>query len=119
MSDLTVVEFKVLSGATASTESDVRGLQVLGFYLPTLTSTAMTFKARPRDKQQGATSIGTTARAVSDSDGNAMSITVASDKFVALTGAELDCMAAIPFLTLVMGTAEGADRVILAAAVGT
>lgn len=94
----------VQSGGTDSSEVDLEGFPLVGFVFPTITSTSMKFKV---SNQHGGTFV-----ALKDNTGADVSVTVASNTGVALTPTLMAQLGAFRFVKLVMGSAEGADRVI-------
>jgi hypothetical protein len=95
----------IASGAALSSEIDMRSYhQRLGFYFPTMTQTAVTFwaAADPDD----------TFRQVYDHDNNAIAATVAPDRFVGVSGTDLEILMSCNYLKIKMGGNEGADRTI-------
>lgn len=83
---------------------EVGNHKLFSFQFGTITSTAMTFQASYD---------GTTFVALNDDAGTAISITVASDKVVAVTdSAKSMALAAVQLLKCVMGSVEAADRTI-------
>lgn len=92
----------VLSGAQLSDAFDCAGMSLIGLILPSaLTSTALTIKA--------SSTLGGTYNDVYNSSGSQFSVTVAASRFVSFSPSDF---AALRYIKLNMGTAEGADRVI-------
>jgi len=84
----------------------LRGRMVVGFRMPAaFTGTTITFT--------GSEEFAGTYAAIYDSDGNAISATVAASRFIGLSGSEADAVAAAPFIKLVSGSAEAAARSII------
>lgn len=94
----------------AQTETDSQAIRVTagivaGIRTPAaLTSTAITF--------EGCEEVDGTFSPVYDSDGNQVSLAAAADRCIGLSGAEADALAPWPYIKLICGSAEGADRVI-------
>lgn len=98
-----VVTATVLSGQTVSSSIDLNGAALGGLIFPAaLTSTAVTFQVSTDNNTF--TALYTTA-------GAAVSITVAASRAVPLVW---DTFAPWRYVQLVMGSAEGADRAIIA-----
>lgn len=97
---------RIASGQTESQAIRVTSGAVLGIITPAaLTGAAITFLAC--EDANG------TFVPVYDSDGNAVSLAVAASRAVGLSGAEADAIAPWPYLKLVSGSAEAADREIV------
>lgn len=95
----------IASGGTKSQALLVAGGVVLGIILPdAITGTTLTFEAC--DTADG------TFVPVYDSDGNQVSLAIAADRAIGLSGAEADALTPFPYIKLVSGSAEGADRTI-------
>lgn len=92
----------ISESTTISTPLQIGDYKLAGIQFGTMTGTAMTFQA--------SSTVDGTYVPVYDSDGNAISITIASDTYVGITGASAAALAAVKFLKLVSGTAELADR---------
>lgn len=91
------------AGTTATPVIRTDGYAITGIITPaTLTSTAITFTA--------CTTATGTFVPVYDSDGSQVSVAVAADRALGLSGSEADALAAWPFIKLVCGSAEGGDR---------
>lgn len=93
--------------ANGATDSDVIRLgshsQRFGFILPAaLTGATIGFK--------GAALSTDTFKTISDAAGTPISIPVAADEAIGVSGAALDAILAFPYLKLVSGSAEGAAR---------
>ena len=93
----------VASGGTTSQALQVAQGTIAGLITPgTLTSTAITFTA--------CDTVDGTFVAVYDSDGNQVSVAVAASRACGLSGEEADALAPWPYIKVVCGSAEGADR---------
>lgn len=96
----------IAESGTKSEAIDTRAHSLTGVELPAaLTSTAMTFEAS--HDPEG------TFVAVNDDAGNAVSLVVAASKVVTPASEDRDALYGLPFLKIVMGTAEDADREIV------
>lgn len=96
----------IANGGTTSAAFQTGDYIVSGVQTPAaLTSTAITFL--------GSTSEAGTYAAVYDSENNQVSLTVAASRCVGLSGSEADAVAAWPWLKLVCGSAEGAERTLI------
>lgn len=92
----------IASSGTDSTEVDLQGMTLCGFYMPAaFTGTAMTFKA--------ASSSGGTFLPVEDGFGVTISKTVSASKYIKVDPVDFS---GVRFLKLVSGSAEGAERTI-------
>ena len=106
---LTVVRFNIASAGTTSNEQDMRAYKLVALYVPTLTSTAVTFLGRPL-VGTGADGL---ARQVFDDAGVAVTATVSSNRYISFAGAGLALIQAVAYLSLVAGTTEAAAREII------
>lgn len=105
MGRTTVQEATIANGGTVSSAIRADPAMVSGVEMPAaFTGTALAI--------HGCSTFGGTYAAVRDSDGNAVSLVVAADYKVGLSGAEADACAAFPFLKFVSNGAEGAARTI-------
>jgi hypothetical protein len=101
----------IANGATDSEAISIGDYLVAGIQTPgALTSATLTFHA--------STTLDGTYAPVYDSDGNAVSVAIGTSRAVGLSGAEADALAPWPFVKVVMGSAEGAARVLLLALKG-
>jgi hypothetical protein len=90
----------IASGQTTSPEIDLGGTELAGIQLDTtMTGTAMTF--------QMALVSGGTYQAVQDGSGSAISITIASGKYI---GIDPTHFRGVRFIKLVSGSSEAATR---------
>jgi hypothetical protein len=81
----------------------LRGRMVVGFRMPSaFTGSTITF--------EGSELVDGTYVPIRDSDGNAVSATVAASVFVGLSGSEADAVSAAPFVKFVSDQAEAAER---------
>lgn len=94
--------FHIPSGGTTSEWLDMHGSDIVGFYTPTITSTAITFQAASDQDQ--------TFVAVKDSSGSAISFTVASNGYYGFSQDQIAKFRGIRYLQIVMGSSEGAAR---------
>jgi hypothetical protein len=100
---------KVLSGGTVSNALNLRDYEVEGIMLPAaLTSVAITLESRAADTDDSGAAIA--RRAVKDSAGAAVSLTVAANTYVSFTAAHAQAFKGLADTRLIMGSAEGADR---------
>lgn len=91
----------IASSGTVSTAVDLGGHNLVGIQTPAaLTGTTMTF--------QGSVD-GSTYNVLYDTDGTALSITVAVDSLILIVPSDF---AAVRYLKLVSGSSEGAERTI-------
>lgn len=98
----------ILNAATASEEIAIWSYMVAGMNLPAAFSgAAVTFKGSHASLANGGV-----YNTIYDADGNAITITVAANRAVSLTGAQADAVAAWPWIQLVSSSPEGGDRVI-------
>ena len=103
MSVIVVRQIKILSGQTESEVIETSGLQVVSIHTPAaFTGTALTFKA--------ATSVSGTFKVIEDGLGAAISKVVSPDKVIVLDPS--NSVSFSPFLKIISGTAEAADRII-------
>ena len=93
---------RISSGETGSEFFISNGLVVVGLILPTMTSTAVSFKTFAGD--------GTTAIPVYMDDGTLYSATIGSNRYVSL---DLSVMNGLGSVQVVGGSTEGADRDII------
>jgi hypothetical protein len=101
--DLAVVEVTVANGGTTSNAFDARGHAITGVELPAaLTSTALTFEV--------ARALAGAYKALEDDAGNPVAMVVAADKVVAPASEDAPALFGLPFVKLVLGSAEGAER---------
>lgn len=92
----------IASGQTTSPEVDLGGSTLVGLFMPAaFTGTAITFTT--------AATTGGTFVAVYDSSGNAISATVSTSRYVALSPTTF---AGLRFIKLVSGSSEGGNRTI-------
>lgn len=97
MKTISTKTFTIASG-TDSGEIDCTGKTLYAIQCPaSISSTAITFT--------GASASGGTFAAVYGDDGTAISVTVASSRFVAFNNKHI-ALRAIPFIKLVMGASE-------------
>lgn len=102
MKIMSTITATIANGQTTSGEIDLRGRTLYAIYMPdAFTGTALTFT--------GCHTSGGTFRAIYDQTGNAVSITVAQQRVVSLVDEHL-AVRAVPFVKVVSGSAEGAER---------
>ena len=101
VADLRVqIPTSIASSGTTSPEIDLGGTELVGIQLDaTMTGTAMTFQA--------ALVSGGTYQAVQDGSGSAISITIASGKYI---GIDPTHFRGVRFLKLVSGSSEASTR---------
>ena len=98
----------IAASGTTSGAIYIADYLAVGIQLPDdLTSTTLTFK--------GSLTESGDFEDVYDSDGNQVSVAVAANRSVGLSGAEADALAPWPWIKLVCGSAEGSERSILIA----
>lgn len=82
---------------------DLTNRKIVGIYMPAAwTAADITFV--------GATTSTGTFQAVVDSDGTTVTVSAAASKFVVLTQAERDVLAAVPFLKIATSSGQAGDR---------
>lgn len=94
-----VLTATIANGGTTSNALDIRGYTEVGFVLPTMTGTAITYQV---------SADGTTFGVLYDKTGTAISVTTASSRAFPVH----EAAKAFGFLKLVSGSAEGAARTI-------
>lgn len=93
----------IASGDDTSAEIHVGDYTIAGIQMPAaITSTSLTF--------YGSATHGGTYAPIYDSDGNAIAVPVAASRAIGLSAAEADALAPWPWVKVVMGSNEGADR---------
>lgn len=101
--DTIVKTATIATGATTSGAISLAGMKVFALSFGTMTGTAMTFTAS--DSPEG------TFRALYDDAGNAISLTIASDRVVGVTSnAASMALAGCNWIKLVSGSTEAAER---------
>lgn len=103
LGDLSIIKATIASGGTTSGAVDCRGHQLVGIEMPgDFTGVALSFlSSRLEDG---------TFQAVTDSAGNAVSLTVAADRHVVFDGDTLSKLLGLGWTKVVSGSAEGAAR---------
>lgn len=107
--ELATAKFLIADGQTVSSNAqDFRGYYLVGFYIPSgFEGTALTFQAAP--------TINGTYLAVYEDANNAVSLTVAQSRYVALgSSAAARAAESLPCVKVVAGTAQTGDITITA-----
>jgi hypothetical protein len=95
------VSVTIASGQTESGAVDLHGMNLVGIMMPAaFTGTSVTFKGSLD---------GVTYNDLYNTDGTALSVTVAADRFILIVPSDF---AAVRYLKLVSGSSEGAERTI-------
>lgn len=101
--DFAINAVSIASGGTKSDAVDIRGYAITALEMPAaLTGVAVTFEA--------ARTLDGTYKPVTDDAGNAVSLVVAANKVVALAAADSVSLRGLPFIKVVSGSAEAAER---------
>jgi len=99
--DVTTTTVTIANSGTVSTAAQLFGMRLVGIVTPSaLTGTAMTFQA---------SADGSTYTAMYDTDGNAISYTVAASRWIPVTA---DVFGGVPYIKVVSGSSEAAARTI-------
>lgn len=116
MSFLTHIRFKitVAQSTTVSNEQDLRGLEMVGLHCPAAldASATVTFFSRPG--LAAGDPADDTPRAVKDSDGAALAISIGAQTYVVFTAIEKELVNGLAYATLVAVGAQSADRIFTA-----
>ena len=99
-----VLTATIANGAQLSGELDLQYYKLVALEFATMTGTALTFTA--------ASATGGTFVDVYDDAGSQVSITIASDTVVGITGTPAGAIAPLRFVKLKSGSAEGAERTV-------
>lgn len=100
-----VQTFTIAITAATSDAKRVTGGVIVGLLMPAaFTGTTITFTASD--------TFGGTYGPVYDSDGNQVSLAVAASRRIGLSGTEADALSPWPFLKIVSGSNEAAERLV-------
>lgn len=117
MAELAIVHFKITiaTSVRVSAAVDLGDFELVGLAMPAAWDAAsITFWASPyhHDEERRRAELSTTYNPVTDSDGGALAVAAAADKYIAFTQAEKELVGGLMSTKLVSSADQTADRII-------